>query len=74
MLTTPTTVTDAEWPRIYNLMTRAVDNEVAAEAAALAGEKTSSTALDLESAVEMVIELYGIDALRQLLTGRSPRA
>ncbi|MGW2371692.1 hypothetical protein [Kitasatospora sp. NPDC001683] len=59
----------SNWPRIYDLFSQACDaEEEAGRTGTLDGRD------GLEDTIEIVGEEYGMDALRQLLTGRSPRA
>ncbi|WP_404871043.1 hypothetical protein ACI1MP_38145 (plasmid) [Kitasatospora griseola] len=61
-------LSDTDYQRIYDLFDRACTaEEKALQTNTLGGEP------GLEDAIEMVGELYGMDALRQVLTGRSPR-
>ncbi len=63
-----TELTAADCQRIYSLFDRAVTAEVRAQETNTLGHEPG-----LEDAIEMVGELYGLEVLRQVLTGRSPR-
>ncbi|MFE2911438.1 hypothetical protein [Kitasatospora indigofera] len=68
-----TTVTDglnpADYLRIYNFFDKAHGREPKDAAGAVIAERS-----DLIEAIEMVEEMFGIEALYTILTGRSPRA
>jgi hypothetical protein len=70
MTTTILAVADSEWPRIYALFDRAMTHEIAAQAGVPFPDDESC----LEDVVDLVGEMYGVDALHMIFTGRSPRA
>ena len=61
-------LTDTDYRRIYHLFDRAVTAEQKAIATGIPGIEPG-----LDDAIEIVTELYGLDALRQVPTGHSPR-
>ena len=66
--TTQPPLTTGDYQRIYQLLNRAVTAE---QHATTTGDP--GTEIGIEDAAEIIVELYGWDTLRHVLTGHSPR-